>query len=161
MGSSSDAVTLWHALFSLEARYWRDVDANQGRNAHDCYTPDGLFCVGENEFRGREKIRQFYAWREQRGLSTVRSLRTTRHLISNFMAEPLAEREARALATISFFEASGRPPVMAASPPILIADLENICVLGEDDCWRFKAHVLRPIFMGDDVPMSLAVDLTR
>ena len=161
MAPPRDDADLWHALYNLEARYWRDVDANDGRTAHELYASECIFRVGDNEFRGQEKIRQFYAWREQRGLSTVRSLRTTRHLISNFIAEPAGEREARAFGTISFFEASGRAPVMAVSPAILIADLENVCALGDDDRWRFKAHILRPIFMGDDVPLSLAVDLTR
>src|SRR5580704_16364063 len=88
MSASPDAdLVLWHALYSLEARYWHDVDLNGGGNAHSFYTADGLFAVGDNEFRGREQIRQFYAWRAQRGLATVRSLRTTRHLISNLWVE--------------------------------------------------------------------------
>jgi hypothetical protein len=152
---------LWHALYSLEARYWRDVDCNDGRNAHEFYVPECVFRVGDNKFCGQQKIREFYLWREQRGLTTVRTLRTTRHLISNFVVEPAGEREAKAFGLISFFEAPGRAPVMAASPPILIADLENVCVKGEDDRWRFKTHLLRPVFMGDDVPLSLAVDLSR
>lgn len=157
----ADDAALWHALYALEARYWHDVDFNDGRNAHEFYVDDCLFRVGDNEFCGQDKIRDFYLWRKQRGLATVRTLRTTRHLISNFLAESSGEREARAFGVISFFEASGRPPVMAANPPILIADIENICLKGDDDRWRFKAHVLRPVFMGDDVPLSLAVDLSR
>lgn len=152
---------LWHALYSLEVRYWHDVDFNHGRNAHAFYAPDGVFAVGGNEFCGREKIRQFYTWREQRGVATVRSLRTTRHLISNLGVESVGPREARAFGVISFFEAPGRAPVMGSKPPILVADLVNACALEDDDEWRFKSHLLRPVFMGDDVPLSLAVDLTR
>jgi len=161
MSSPRGDTALWHALYSLEARYWRDVDFNDGRGAHEFYMSDGIFRVGDNEFRGEDKIRQFYAWREQRGLATVRTMRTTRHLISNFLAAPVGAREAKASGAISFFEAPGRAPCMASSPPILIADIENVCLLDDDDRWRFKAHVLRPGFMGDEVPLSRAVDLTR
>jgi SnoaL-like domain len=162
MSAAPDAgFALWHALYVLEVRYWYDVDFNEGRNAHAFYTSDGVFAVGDNEFRGRDRIQQFYAWRGQRGLTTVRSLRTTRHLISNFWLEQAGDREARAFGAISFYEASGRPPVKESKALILIADIINICALDEDDQWRFKSHVLRPVFMGDDVPLSLAVDLTR
>jgi hypothetical protein len=152
---------LWHALHSLEVRYWYDVDYNNGGNAHAFYTPDGVFAVGDNSFRGRERIRQFYAWRGQRGVATVRNLRTTRHLISNLWVESANPREARAFGVISFHEAPGRVPVKESKAPILVADIVNLCALDEDGEWRFKSHVLRPVFMGDDVPLSLAVDLSR
>jgi hypothetical protein len=162
MSASPDAdVILWHALYSLEARYWYDVDYNDGSNAHTYYTPDGVFTVGDNTFRGRDQIQQFYAWRCQRGVATVRSLRTTRHLISNLLVEPASPGEARAFGVISFHEASGRAPVKESKPPILVVDIVNVCTLDEGDQWRFKSHVLRPVFMGDDVPLSLAVDLSR
>jgi hypothetical protein len=45
--------------------------------------------------------------------------------------------------------------------PILIADLLNICLLDEDGAWRFRSHHLQPVFIGAEVPLSLAVDLTR
>ena len=40
----------------------------------------------------------------------------------------------------------------------MIADFEVQCVLGEDQLWRFQSHVLRPIFVGSDVPISLSID---
>jgi len=160
MSDLPDDLLLWHALYSLEVRYWRDVDSNDGGSAHSFYVSDGVFAVGDNQFHGRDAIRDFYAWRGQRGMATVRSLRTTRHLISNFAVERAGEREAKAFGVISFHEASGRAPVRESNPPILIADLLNVCVL-EDHAWRFKSHQLRPVFMGADVPRSLAVDLTR
>jgi SnoaL-like protein len=161
MSATPDELVLWHALYGLEVRYWHEVDVNSGANADSFYTADGIFAVGENEFRGREQIRQFYVWRGRRGMETVRSLRTTRHLISNFWVEAAGEREAKAFGVISFHEGSGRAPVREVNPPILIADLLNICVRDDDGGWRFKAHRLRPVFMGADVPLSLAVDLTR
>jgi SnoaL-like domain len=161
MSAIPDELVLWHALYGLEVRYWHDVDANAGGNAPSFYTADGVFAVGENEFRGREQIQQFYAWRGRRGMETVRSLRTTRHLISNFRVEASGERETKAFGVISFHEGSGRVPVPESNPPILIADLLNVCVLDGEDGWRFQAHRLRPVFMGADVPLSLAFDLTQ
>ena len=37
----------------------------------------------------------------------------------------------------------------------------DICVHDEEGNWRFKSHRLRPVFMGAEVPLSMAVDLTR
>ena len=161
MAAVSTDLVLWHALYGLEVRYWHEVDCNGGANAHSFYTADGVFAVGENEFRGCERIEQFYAWRGRRGMETVRSLRTTRHLISNLWVEATADREAKAFGVISFYDGSGRAPVHESNPPIMIADLLNICVLDEEGAWRFKSHRLRPVFMGAEVPLSLAVDLTR
>src|SRR5437016_11744086 len=126
---------LWHALYSLEVRYWHDVDTNDGRNAHTFYVPDGIFQVGDNAFCGCSRIREFYAWREQRGLATVRSLRTTRHLISNFRVEAEGPRAANAFGVVTFLDAPGRAPVMQANPAILIADIVNACVR-DGETWR-------------------------
>jgi len=161
MSAAADELILWHALYGLEVRYWHEVDGNDGANAHSFYTPDGVFCVGDNEFRGRGQIEQFYAWRGRRGMGTVRSVRTTRHLISNFWVEAAGEREAKAFGAVRFHAGSGRAPVQGSNPPILVADLLIVCVRDDDGGWCFKAHRLRPVFMGDDVPLSLAVDLTR
>jgi len=40
----------------------------------------------------------------------------------------------------------------------MIADLEAQCVFGDNRLWRFRSHVLRPIFVGSDVPISLSID---
>jgi hypothetical protein len=161
MAAVSDDIVLWHALYGLEVRYWHEVDVHGGANAHAFYTDDCVFAVGENEFRGRERIQQFYAWRGRRGMETVRSLRTTRHLISNLWVESTGEREANAFGVISFHDGAGRAPVPESNPPVMVADLLNVCVLGEDGAWRFRSHRLRPVFMGAEVPLSMAVDLTR
>ena len=81
--STHDEVRLWHALYRLEARYWHEVDFNGGRNAHEFFLPDGLMVVGHNRFHGREKIREFYAWRERQAATAISSVKTTRHLIHN------------------------------------------------------------------------------
>jgi SnoaL-like domain len=161
MAAVSDDLILWHALYRLEVRYWHEVDCNGGADAHSFYTADGVFVVGENEFHGRERIQQFYAWGGRRGVDTVRSLRTTRHLISNLSVEATGDREANAFGVISFHDGP-RPSAGAKSnPPVVVADLLNVCVRDEDGAWRFKSHRLQPVFMGAEVPLSMAVDLTR
>jgi hypothetical protein len=146
---------LWYQLYRLEAAYWHDVDCNDGRNAADFYVEDGTFAIGNNQFSGRRKIQEYYAWRERHARGT------SRHLIANLQVDAQDERHAKVFGVISFYQGEGRPPVLASKPAVLVADLANECVLGDDRKWRFKSHVLRPVFVGDDVPLSLAFDLNR
>ena len=111
--TTHDQLLLWHALYELEARYWHEVDFNGGRNAHEFFTPDGLMVVGDNRFEGREKILQYYQWRERQAANAVSSVKTTRHLINNLYLESSGERCARALGIISFYGAAVLPPAGA------------------------------------------------
>jgi hypothetical protein len=73
--NTHDELLLWHALHRLEVTYWYDVDFNEGRTAHEFFTPDGVKTVGHNRFEGREEIREFYEWRaRQSGTKAVRHL---------------------------------------------------------------------------------------
>ena len=85
-----DELLLWHALHRLEVTYWYDVDFNEGRTAHEFFTPDGVKMVGHNRFEGRQEIRAFYEWRAfvkngakavkgQLGISGVRARRHHDH----------------------------------------------------------------------------------
>ena len=38
------------------------------------------------------------------------------------------------------------------------ADVIGECVRGEDGTWRFRSHVVRPVFLGSDHPLSLSID---
>jgi len=145
-------VSLWYALNCLETGYWYDVDFNGGCDAHECYVPDGLFAVGDNRFEGHEKIRAFYAWRQRRGPMT------TRHLISNLQAVSTDERRAGVTAVLSLYRSNGRPPIMGAKPPCLIADIAADCVRGDDGAWRYRSHILQPTFIGSDIPLSISID---
>jgi hypothetical protein len=155
MMNGRDEHALWYSLYKLETSYWHDVDFNHGRNAARFYLADGVFAIGDNVFRGVERISEFYAWREQRTGST------TRHLVSNLRIAEAGERHASVDGLISFHQADGQPPVWDSSAAILVADLMNECVRDDDGAWRFRSHVLRPVFMGNDVPLSLAFDLKR
>ena len=73
--NTHDELLLWPALHRLEATYWYDVDFNEGRTAHEFFTPDGVKVVGHNRFEGREEIRKFYEWRaRQTGSTAARQL---------------------------------------------------------------------------------------
>jgi hypothetical protein len=152
---SSRELTLWLALNRLIAGYWADVDHNAGETAHRFYLPDGLFAVGGNRFPGEDKIRAFYARRRQQGNTT------TRHLLSNVQVFQEEEWRARGVGVMSLYRADGRAPVIGARPPAMIADFDARCVLGNDGLWRFQSHVLRPIFVGSDLPASITIDPQR
>src|SRR5262245_55882510 len=153
-------IDLWHALYRLEARYWHEVDRNGGRNAHEFYLADGVLVVGHNRFQGREKIREFYAWRERHCTTVISSVKTTRHLINNLFVESCDGRNAKVMGIVSFYGAASRPPAQQSKPPLLMADLVNECVLN-DNGWHFKSHMLHPVFMSHEAPPSIAIDTRR
>jgi hypothetical protein len=159
--NAQDDLQLWHALYSLEARYWYDIDCNGGRTAHEFYLPDALMVVGHNRFQGQEKIREFYGWRERQAVTSISSVKTTRHLINNLFVESNDGRYAKVLGIVSFYGAVVRPPALQSKPPMLIADLANECMLDESGRWRFKSHTLRPVFMSHEAPPSIAIDAQR
>jgi hypothetical protein len=152
MASDTADLGLWYALNRLEISYWREVDCNGGSQAHEFYVPDGLFTVGENQFRGHQHIRAFYAWRQRRGLMTGR------HLIYNLQVASSDERRAALTAIASLYRANGRPPIRGTKPPSLIADIKADCVRGEDGVWRYQSHCVLPVFVGTDIPLSLSID---
>jgi hypothetical protein len=158
--NARDELVLWHALHRLEVTYWYDVDANEGRNAHEFFTPDGVKVVGHNRFEGREQIRAFYEWRaRQNGTKVVSQLgisgvRAVRHLVTNLYVASSSERCATVLGMIIFY---GGPSKRQSNPP-MVANLINECVLNQDNLWRFKSHTLRPVFMSKATPPSMLID---
>jgi hypothetical protein len=151
----TDDLALWYALNRLMTNYWADVDHNGGSQAHEFYLPEALYAVGHNRFEGTEKIRAFYARRRQRGNTT------TRHLVDNLQVFREDARRAQAVGVMSLYRADGRPPFQLARPPAMIADFEAQCVHGDDRLWRFQSHILRPIFVGNDLPASISIDPQR
>ena len=151
----SDDIALWYALNRLMVNYWAEVDDNGGVTAHEYYLSDGLFAVGNNRFEGNDKIRAFYARRRQRGFVT------TRHVVDNLRVFRADDRQARLLGLMRLYRAEGKPPFHGARAPAMLADFEADCVLGGDRAWRLRAHVLRPIFVGSDLPASISIDPSR
>jgi hypothetical protein len=163
--NTHDELLLWHALHRLEVTYWYDVDFNEGRTAHEFFTPDGVKVVGHNRFEGREEIREFYEWRaRQSGGKAVRHLgingtKAVRHLITNLYVASTSERCATVLGIVSFYGGVTYPSKRQSNPPILVADLITECVLSKDNAWLFKSHTLRPVFMSNETtPPSMVID---
>jgi hypothetical protein len=101
-------------LQALVIDYWHDVDTNWGRNAPDYYTEDGVFVGPAASYAGREKIRAFYKWREDRGARTVV------HSVINFQAWLDVPGKATAHWFLMLYAADGKP-VLPTHPPIQIA----------------------------------------
>lgn len=114
MRIDNDRLALTLELQTLLIDYWNDVDTNWGRNAPDYYTPDGSFVGPIATYEGREKIRAFYKWREDRGDRTVV------HSVQNFQAFFDGSSD-RALCHwfLMLYAADGRP-VLPTHPPIQI-----------------------------------------
>jgi len=148
----TDDVSLWYALYRHAMNYWHEVDFNGGARAHEFYVRDGLFAVGDNRFEGHDKIRAYYDWRRRRGHIT------SRHLLNNLQVLPEDEHHVRQIGVLSLYRADGRPPFQGERPPMLIADIIADCVRGEDEVWRYRSHILRPLFVGRDIPHSISID---
>jgi hypothetical protein len=146
-----DELRIWHALHQLEVGYWHDVDFNGGSSVHNLYCDDGLFAVGTKEFKGRDMIRMFYEWRQRRG-------ETARHVITNVQVRAEDEGRATASGIITIYRGRGSAPHHTVTTPALVSDFVSNCVLTPDAAWRYASHVLRPIFVGTEMPLSLAID---
>ena len=48
-----------------------------------------------------------------------------------------------------------------SKPPMLVADLVSEWVSEGDKQWLFQSHTIRPVFMSDEAPLSIAVDTRR
>ena len=150
--TDTDDVALWYELYRFATNYWYEVDFNGGRRAHEFYVPDGVFAVGDNRFEGNDQIRAYYTWRQRRGHIT------SRHLLNNLQVFPADEDHARQIGVLCLYRADGRPPFQGERPPMLVADITADCVRGKDKVWQFQSHVLRPLFVGRDLPHSISVD---
>jgi hypothetical protein len=143
---------LWYELSRLEARYWREVDCNAGRDAHEFYRTDGLFRVGKNCFAGRDCIKLYYQWRKNHCHAT-----TTRHFVNNLIVESTGEDIARAVGLVTYYRKDRVAMGPKGTAPVLIADLVSDCVRGDDGVWRYASHALAPALASDFAPLSMSV----
>jgi hypothetical protein len=157
--NTHDDFILWHALHRLEVTYWYDVDSNGGRSAHEFFAPDGVMVVGHNRFEGREKIREYYEWRARHIVGGTGGTMAMRHLVTNLFIASSNECCATVRGIVSFYGGAVQPSKRQSKPPMLVGDLANECVLSQDDMWRFKSHILRPVFLSQDTPPSMAIDI--
>jgi hypothetical protein len=150
--NSNLELELWYELYRLETRYWREVDCNAGRNAHEFYRSDGVFKIGKNCFAGRDCIKLFYQWRESHSHAT-----TTRHFVDNLIVESTCEDLVHAVGLVTYLRKDRVVMGSKATAPVLIADLVSDCVRGDDGVWRYASHALAPVFASDVAPLSLSI----
>ncbi len=140
MKIADDRIALTHQLHALVVDYWHDVDTNWGRNAPDYYTEDGIFIGSSSSYKGREKIRAFYKWREDRGARTVV------HSVHNFQAFFEGPDKALAHWFLMLYAADGKP-VLPTNPPIQIAYMTDRLVRSGDG-WLVTSRKFEPWFEG-------------
>ena len=145
MGAELDRSLTLQRLTELEVDYWFEIDFNWGRTAHLLYVEDGTFVIGESRMEGRDAIAKFYGWREGRGA------RTARHVVTNFRLEKIAENTATLRCLLLLYAADGSP-VLPSLPAILIADVLSECERCPDGRFRYRSHILIPVFMGGEAP---------
>lgn len=136
-----DALRIRQELEVLNIAFWRDVDSNWGRNAHEFFTEDGVYTTSHKARQGRDAIRGFYTERQSRGE------RVARHLIHNFHVDAQDENHATAEWTLCLYADDGVAPLLS-EPPILIGAVTDACVRGPDGRWRYAARTTRPLFKG-------------
>lgn len=136
-----DELRIRQELEMLNIAFWRDVDSDWGRNAHEFFTEDGVYTTSHKARKGREAIRGFYSERESRGD------RVARHLIHNFHVVVQDENHATAEWTMCLYAEDGTPPLLS-EPPILIGAVTDECVRGADGKWRYASRTTKPLFKG-------------
>lgn len=141
MKVSRERIALTHELYALLIDYWHDVDTNWGRNAPNYYTEDGVFEGPAASYVGREKIRAFYKWREDRGARTVV------HSVHNFQVIPEGSDAATCHWFLMLYGADGKP-VLPTHPPIQIAYMTDKCVKGGNGGWLVKYRKFENWFEG-------------
>ena len=141
MDISDERLALTHRLHALVIDYWHDVDTNWGRNAPDYYTPDGIFIGPAASYHGREKIRAFYRWREDRGARTVV------HSVHNFQARMDGPDKAISHWFLMLYGADGKP-VLPTHPPIQIAFMTDHLIRDESGGWSLTTRKFDTWFEG-------------
>ena len=142
MKISAERLALTQLLEALTVDYWHDVDTNWGHNAPNYYTEDGVFEGTQNSYTGRDKIRQFYKWREDRGVRTVV------HAVHNFQCLPEGSNKATCHWFLMLYAADGKPP-LPSKPPIQISYMTDNCVKDADGNWLLARRKFVTWFEGD------------
>ena len=141
MRIAPDRLALTQELHALTVDYWHDVDMNWGKNAPDYYTEDAEFIGTSATYAGREKIRAFYKWREDRGARTVV------HSVVNFQAFfDGAPDKALSHWFLMLYAADGKP-VLPTHPPIQIAYMTDRLVRRAEG-WLLTLRRFDALFAG-------------
>ncbi|MBS0536418.1 MAG: nuclear transport factor 2 family protein [Proteobacteria bacterium] len=147
MRIDDERLRLTQVLHALLVDYWHDVDRNWGRNAPDYYTEDAKFVGSLTSYEGREKIRAFYKWREDRGDRTVV------HSVQNFKAFFGSTPDTATCNWFMMLYAADGKPVLPTHPPIQIAYMTDHLVYTKDG-WKVTYRKFDPLFEGGTPPTN-------
>ena len=139
----TDAIILRFEIETLLMDYWHEVDTNNGRKAHEFFLQDGLFrnSVGRDRI-GRDAIAEFYSSRDARGP------RIARHVSTNLRVLAPNGSDVTSNYILLLFAADG-VPVLPSEPPIMIADVTDVCRRDSDGRWRYASRMIVGLFKGD------------
>jgi SnoaL-like domain len=130
----------------LMVDFWHEVDLNWGANAHNYFTEDCSYTTSMNTRKGRDAIERFYDTRQARGD------RVSRHLVSNHKITIQDRNHASAVWVLSLFAADGKP-ILPSKAAIMMADVRDELVRGDDQRWLYRSRVVTPLFR-DDTPTT-------
>lgn len=141
MRIEENRLELTRVLHALLIDYWHDVDTNWGLNAPDYYTPEGVFEGPAASYAGREKIRAFYKWRQDRGDRTVV------HTVQNFQALFDGGPDRALCHWFMMLYAADGKPVLPTHPPIQISYMTDRLVK-TDEGWKVTFRKFETWFEG-------------
>ncbi|MFS8036671.1 nuclear transport factor 2 family protein [Xanthobacter sp. AM11] len=127
------------------ARFWNDVEKNEGRRSGEYFAKDAIFDAKLVCFNGRDQICDWYRWRE-------RAERVSRHLITNCLFDFAAfegSGEVEVRAVMTHFGADGKG-VHPTAPPIAIYDYVMRLQRGGGHGWTIVHLETDPVFLSPD-----------
>jgi ketosteroid isomerase-like protein len=138
-------------LQNLIAEFGHDLDTNNGLNATDFYTEDGVFAVGDFSHRGHAAIRKFYSDRAERIRTVAKDgIRVSSHTFNNARVTVTDQNNA----TIEFINVNyggeGKPPVLGPIAPAMVTNCRMVCRREADGIWRITSFSGTPAFVGVD-----------
>ena len=135
----------------LVAEFAHEIDTNNGLDIADFYAEDGVFFVGDTEYKGHAAITKFYADRLTRIPSQHKDgIRVGCHTFLNLRSEIKDRESASVFFTNVSYAGEGHPPVRATITPAMITRCRMDFRLEGDGQWRITAFTGTPLFVGDD-----------
>jgi hypothetical protein len=134
-----DIFLITSQIEALNADYWMEVDRRHGAKAHGYFVEDGVYTTTVRSRKGHAEIAAFYHQRHGQGP------RTSRHIATNHRVVVQDTRHAEADWILLLHAADGTA-VLPSEPAILIADVHDVCVLCEDQRWRYVSRTIAPVF---------------
>lgn len=128
---------------ALNAEFAFLIDHDQSERVADLFTEDGVYARSTGQQTvGRDKLREVYAKRAQRGT------RTARHLFSNLRLSHVTPNIARGTVVLMLFAEDGPPPHLAEVN--LVSEYDDIYVRNADGDWLYASRTSTSLFRHRD-----------